>query len=294
MANQLNYNHLHYFHTVATEGSLKAASARLHVTQPTISEQLRALEATLDQDLFDRSDGTLRLNEAGQSLYRDTEAMFAIGARISQRFLAAGVREERELLRVGISSDLSRAFSAAYLLPLMADDAIKVRVREGSHDRVFKAMIGWEMDLMLCSELPAKLSSKGITAKRLTSAPMVAVASPDRARQVGAFPEGLADQPFYAYLPGSRKSYDLEAFFMAQGIELSVHAETNDLGLMLAAARLGSCVAFVPRPSLEGAEDRAELVVIGELPAPEAAAYALFHTNKTPQRVTSAVDRLRG
>jgi DNA-binding MarR family transcriptional regulator len=40
----LNYHHLRYFWTVAKEGSLKKAAEQLHVSQPSISGQLRELE----------------------------------------------------------------------------------------------------------------------------------------------------------------------------------------------------------------------------------------------------------
>ncbi len=43
----INYNHLHYFHVAATEGSVAATATRLGVTQPTVSEQIRALERVL-------------------------------------------------------------------------------------------------------------------------------------------------------------------------------------------------------------------------------------------------------
>lgn len=50
----LNYNHLYYFHVAALEGSVAAAAVRLGVTQPTVSEQVRALERALEVSLFER------------------------------------------------------------------------------------------------------------------------------------------------------------------------------------------------------------------------------------------------
>ena len=50
----INYKHLHYFWTVAREGSIAAASERLHITPQTISGQLALLEDSLDTQLFDR------------------------------------------------------------------------------------------------------------------------------------------------------------------------------------------------------------------------------------------------
>ena len=45
----LNYHYLRYFWTVAREGSLRKAAERLHVSQPTISAQAKALENQLGE-----------------------------------------------------------------------------------------------------------------------------------------------------------------------------------------------------------------------------------------------------
>jgi len=50
----LNYNHLHYFHVAALEGSVAGAAVKLGVTQPTVSEQVRSLERALGVSLFER------------------------------------------------------------------------------------------------------------------------------------------------------------------------------------------------------------------------------------------------
>ena len=48
----LNFQHLFYFWTVAREGSITAASKVLHLTQPTISTQLRQLQDSLGEPLL--------------------------------------------------------------------------------------------------------------------------------------------------------------------------------------------------------------------------------------------------
>src|SRR5260370_173339 len=50
----MNHAHLRAFHAVASEGSFTRAAARLHVTQPTLSGQVKALEETYGVRLFDR------------------------------------------------------------------------------------------------------------------------------------------------------------------------------------------------------------------------------------------------
>jgi len=51
----LNYHHLLYFWAVAKEGSLRRASEVLHVSQPSISSQLKQLEESLGAPLFTRA-----------------------------------------------------------------------------------------------------------------------------------------------------------------------------------------------------------------------------------------------
>ena len=46
----LNYHHLLCFYTVAKEGSVTKASEVLHLAQPTLSGQIRKLEAALDEN----------------------------------------------------------------------------------------------------------------------------------------------------------------------------------------------------------------------------------------------------
>ncbi len=76
----LNYHHLLYFWTVAREGSIAKACDQLHLTQPTISAQLRDLEQSLDCKLFERVGRNLVLTEMGRIVYRYADDIFKLGA----------------------------------------------------------------------------------------------------------------------------------------------------------------------------------------------------------------------
>lgn len=56
------------FNTVALAGSLKAASDKLHKTQPAISQSIKQLESQLDLVLFDRQGYRLTLTQEGRKL----------------------------------------------------------------------------------------------------------------------------------------------------------------------------------------------------------------------------------
>ena len=65
----LNYHHLLYFWTVVHEGGVSRAAEKLRLAQPTVSAQVKLLEATLGQPLFDRQ-GRLVASSAQEGLTR--------------------------------------------------------------------------------------------------------------------------------------------------------------------------------------------------------------------------------
>src|SRR6202007_1852105 len=80
--NTLNYHHLLYFWAVAKEGSLRKASEVLHVSQPSISAQLKQLEESLGAPLFTRTTRSLVLTETGQTVLETSEEIFSLGREL--------------------------------------------------------------------------------------------------------------------------------------------------------------------------------------------------------------------
>jgi LysR family transcriptional regulator, transcriptional activator of nhaA len=75
----LNYHHLRYFWTVAKEGGLTKAAAKMHVSQPTISAQIQVLEGVLGEKLFRRASRNLALTHTGQHVLSFAEEIFSLG-----------------------------------------------------------------------------------------------------------------------------------------------------------------------------------------------------------------------
>lgn len=61
---------LRYFVEAAREGSMTGASLKLHVTQPTLSKQIKELEEELGQKLFIRGNYSIHLTPEGEVLYK--------------------------------------------------------------------------------------------------------------------------------------------------------------------------------------------------------------------------------
>ena len=78
----LNYHHLLYFWTVAREGSVTKACQALHLTQPTISAQLKVLEKSVKTPLFERRGRAMTLTEAGKTVYRYADEIFSLGREL--------------------------------------------------------------------------------------------------------------------------------------------------------------------------------------------------------------------
>ncbi len=103
-------NRLHIFYTVAQEQHFARAAARLRLTQPAVSLQIRALEEEYGQRLLDRTAQGARLTPAGQRLYRHAGRILALYEEMELELRAAPQLSGE--LRLGASSTL-----ASYLLP---------------------------------------------------------------------------------------------------------------------------------------------------------------------------------
>ena len=80
----LNYHHLLYFWTVAREGSIARASKTLRLSPPTISAQIKSLEESLGQELFQRKGRGLVLTPAGRQVLDYADEIFSLGRELMQ------------------------------------------------------------------------------------------------------------------------------------------------------------------------------------------------------------------
>lgn len=77
---------LRYFLEIAREGNMSRAAERLHVTQPTLSKQMKELEQELGKKLFRRSSASISLTDEGMLLRKRVEDLLAMADKIEQEF----------------------------------------------------------------------------------------------------------------------------------------------------------------------------------------------------------------
>ncbi|WP_423919183.1 LysR family transcriptional regulator [Frigoribacterium sp. 2-23] len=101
----LETRELRYFVTVAEEGNVGRAAARLGMTQPPLSRAIRQLELRIGAPLFDRTPRGVQLTPAGTVLLAEAGPALAAMAAAGRRARRAGSPERRLVLAVKAGAD---------------------------------------------------------------------------------------------------------------------------------------------------------------------------------------------
>jgi LysR family transcriptional activator of nhaA len=282
----LNYNHLHYFHVAATEGSVAAAAERLGVTQPTVSEQVRALERALMVSLFERSASGLRLTEAGKLAFEQTSVMFRAGERLVES-LGRNTPAIPRTLRIGISNAVTRTTTTDFLLPVLAIEECMPSISTGDATQLLRDLRNNELDLALCESEPPESTRRGLEIAQLDRTILFAVA-----------PVGFDPGPEWRnaslihYRATSSFRWDVEAYLELNNLHPRIAAEADDpLFLVEAAARHGF-IAVVPKSAARDAIARGRLQELARVESAQAGVYALYQDGSTAELARRAVELL--
>ncbi|MGW1200126.1 transcriptional regulator CynR [Streptomyces sp. NPDC002536] len=143
----LELRHLRYLLAVAEHGNFTRAAEDLHISQPTLSQQIKQLERTLGVQLLDRTGRTVRLTDAG-TVYTDH-------ARRALRDLAAAeraVHDVQDLSRGHLRLGVTPTFTAYLIGPLSAElhtrhPGISLTLTETTQDRIETGLLADDLDL---------------------------------------------------------------------------------------------------------------------------------------------------
>jgi LysR family transcriptional regulator, transcriptional activator of nhaA len=282
----LNYNHLHYFHVAATEGSVAAAAERLGVTQPTVSEQVRALERALMVSLFERSASGLKLTEAGKLAYEQTSVMFRAGERLVES-LGRSAPAVPRTLRIGISNAVTRTTTTDFLLPVLAIEECVPSIRTGEATELVRDLRGNELDLVLCESEPPEATRRGLEMSQLERTLLLAVTTP-------SFEPGpeWRDAGLIHYRATSSFRWDVEAYLELNNLHPRIAAEADDPTFLVEAAARGGYIAVVPKSCARDALAAGRLKEIARVESAQAGVYALYQDGTTAELARRAVKLL--
>lgn len=136
---------------MAVHGSFTRAAEALHVTQPTLSGQVRELEERYRIKLFTRYGRKVNLTDLGQSTFEITRKVFSAEQEVEQLFLAAKDLSQGELT-VG-------ADSPYIITPLMAAyqrryPGVKISIRYGNSSQLLKWLKSQRCDIAILANVP--------------------------------------------------------------------------------------------------------------------------------------------
>lgn len=261
---QLNFHHLRLFWEVARAGNLRGASAKLHLSQPTISAQIKALETSLDEQLFNRSGRGLKLTASGRLVMECAGEIFSLGTEMIRALHGkGGARSLR--LNVGITDSLPKLVAWRLIRPAVkAFPNLQLSCVEGHAQELLGSLASGRLDVVLSDEgAPSSLPVKAFN-HLLGESPVVFCAAPALARSLGKrFPALLKDAPML--LPASRTAWrhEIDRWFDANHLRPRVVAEFDDAALMKTAAADGMGLVPIVATFLEDAVGRYGLEAIG-------------------------------
>lgn len=244
---RLNYRHLEYFWHVVQEGGVTAAAEALHVSQPSISAQLRKLERSLGYELFHRDGRSLALTHEGKVVFGYADEIFRIGKELTQTIEGRMTGRPMRLV-VGVSATVPNLVTFHLLGPAFEmQDPVRVVVREGPSERLLTELAAQELDLILSDRpVPGDARVQAYT-HPLGSSPVDIVGPPLLAHRLrDGFPESLDGEPFIMPVEGYAMRDSLEAWFESRGIRPRVFAEIEDHDLINAFGEAGGGMFAVP------------------------------------------------
>jgi len=261
----MNLNHLRLFAAAAAEGSISAAAARLRLSQPALSKQIRELEQALGAPLLERAARGVVATEAGAVLAGYARQIFGLEEEAG-RALAELRDVTRGRLRLGASLTIG-----VYLLPrLLAASrrrwpGLEIAVEIENTDRIQQALAEHRLDLGM-TEGPGRRDAE-LDQRVFQQDELVVIAAPRHPARA-TLPQ-LARQPWVMREPGSGTRAVVEQALAAHGLSVAAAWTFNDPEAIKRAVMADCGVALVPRITVEDelASRRLQRVAVPRLQA---------------------------
>lgn len=251
------------FREVATQRSFSRAAVALSLTQPAVSQQIRALEVQLGQRLIERGRATFGLTPVGELLYAHAAALFE-RLQLAEAQLGEAIADERRLLRIGAFPSILGALVPTAIAQLNCEAGpLEVSAVQGSTDELVAAVRDGRLHVALCFQDAARPRREHEATRRveLLEEPMVAALGP-RHRLTGRRRIRLADLARDPWLIAVRGGL-IERACLAAGFEPRIAYLSDDplainglvaadLTVTLTSRMLAGQLRGISTPSLSG------------------------------------------
>lgn len=283
----LNLHHLRLFRAVALDGTLTGAARRLNLSQSALSTQLRALEASLGHDLFERRGRGLVLTEAGRIALDHAEAIFRTAEDLTATLRETG--RARRALRVGALATLSRNFQMLFLRPLIGRADVEVVLRSGTQAELLRGLEALALDVVLTNHAPARDAASPWLIHRLAEQPVSLIGSPARVGTGRTLADLLRAEPLILPVADTALRADFDALAARLGITPLIAAEADDMAMLRLLAREGAGLAVIPPIVVRDELEEGSLVEAAQLDPISETFYAVTQERRFPNPLLAEV-----
>lgn len=243
---------LRSFHAVATEGSFTRAAERLHVSQPTVTTQVKQLEGLYKVELFHRTGRRVRLTAIGERLLQQSRQIFSLEADAVQLLADAGELRTGHLRVAAVGphhvTKMLVAFNDRY-------PGIKISVSTGNSQDVLARLLDYSAEVGVLAQV---FRDKRFVSMPFSEHPVVIMTSTHHrfARRRSVRTAELQGEKLVMREQGSTTRKALEAALKAAKVEHEVVMEVGSREIIREAVAQGvgiaavSEVEYVPGPRL--------------------------------------------
>ncbi len=241
----MDLRQLEILRAVADTGSFTAAGHRLHLSQSAVSRQILLLEEELDEELFLRVSGKIRITPAGTTLLDLSRRVFD---DISEA--KASISERRQTLG-GTLRLVGGMTVCLYVFPTLIKEfrrvhpGVEVKLSPGATPRLVRQLRTGSADLGLLT-LPA--DDPSLVAEPVIREELLVITAPQHplARKRVVTPQDLTRQPFILFEAGSNSRRTIEEFFAKEQVSPKVVTETENVEIIKALVRIRMGISIVP------------------------------------------------
>ena len=280
----LNFNHLRYFWAVAHEGSLTRAAERLNLSQSALSVQIQKLEHQIAHPLFERVGKRLVLTEAGQIALDYADTIFQAGDELMST-LDGRPLANRQVLRVGALTTLSRNFQLEFLHPLVGRTDVELIVRSGTIRDLLAQLEAHAIDVVLSNSAAPRDAHAPFRNHLLNEQPVSLVGRPRPGQAPFRFPEDLRSVPILLPSLDSDIRIAFDRLLELAGIRPIILAEVDDMAMLRLLAREREGVTLVPPIVVRDELESGTLVEYCRIPQLSESFYAIILNRRFPNQL---------
>ncbi len=273
----MNYNHLYYFWNIAKEGSIKSASRKLNLSQSTLSDQLKTLEESIGEKLFERTGRKLILNQRGKTAFSYANRMFKISDELEETLLSKQ-SNHYDVVTIGFVPTIAKGSIYEILLPFINHPEFNIKVVEGEFDYIFRAFEMNDLDMIIC-EKPLYNSKDNYHIFKLVESTFFAVCSPKYVDAAKKFPDSLSKMPFLNYTNRSNIQNQIFEYFYDHSINPHIIGEIDDVNIIRRFTQNGHCFSILPQSMVAELISDGKLIVLSKVEDIKLNIYAMINNS---------------